>query len=213
MELHGFSNTLPGDGAAWGTKFGRGLVLALVCALTGAGGAAKDKPPVQYQIPLPAPPDFSEIDWLLGEWQGKTLTGGPAGELQLSVSFDLEKRILVLRGKISLAATRTVPATKESWMGILHASPGGTGFALRVFSSTGFMTRYGVTVDGAEVRLTPAGGDQPPPGWLFRRLWERAEPNEFTETVQAAPPGKPFFDYYTAKFTRLPSPEKPNPGQ
>jgi hypothetical protein len=185
----------------------------VVCALSGAGGLAKDKPPVQYQIALPAPADFSEIDWLVGDWQGKTLNEKPAGELQLSVSFDLEKRILFLRGKISLAATPTVPGTKESWMGILNAIPGGAGFALRAFSSTGFITRYQVTVESAQVRLNPEGGDQPPPGWLFRRLWVRTEPNEFTETVQAAPPGKPFFDYYTAKFTRVPPPEKPNPGQ
>ena len=106
-----------------------------------------------------------------------------------------------MRGKISLAATPAVPGTKESWMGILNAIPGGAGFALRVFSSTGFMTRYQVTLDSAQVHLNPEGGDQPPPGWLFRRLWVRTEPNEFTDPVPAAPPGKPFFDYYTAKFT------------
>ena len=90
-------------------------------------------------------------------------------------------------------------------MGILSASPDGTGFILRVFSSTGFITRYRLTVDGAEVHLNPEGGDSPPPGWLFRRIWARTGPDEFTETVQAAPPGKAFFDYYTAKFARVPS--------
>src|ERR1017187_8064642 len=179
-----------GEGVAWGKKLGRGLVLALVCALAGAAVVAKEKPPVQYQIPLPAPPNFSDLDWLAGDWTGKTLNGNPADELRLSIAFDLEKRILVLRGNVSLAATQTVPLTKETWMGILNGSPRGTGLALRMFSSTGFITLYRVTVDGPQVWINPEGGEQPPTGWLFRRCWVRIDPNDFTETVQAAPPGK-----------------------
>jgi hypothetical protein len=140
------------------------------------------------------------------------LNGNPADELRLSIAFDLEKRILVLRGNVSLAATQTVPLTKETWMGILNGSPRGTGLALRMFSSTGFITLYRVTVDGPQVWINPEGGEQPPTGWLFRRCWVRIDPNDFTETVQAAPPGKPFFQYYSATFTRVPSPETPKPG-
>ena len=80
-----------------------------------------------------------------------------------------------------------------------------------MFSSTGFITYYRVTVEGPQVRLNPEGGDRPPPDWLFRRVLERNGPAEFTETVQVAPPAKAFFDYYTAKLTRVPAPEKPNP--
>jgi len=141
----------------------------------------------------------------------RNLSEESPGEVQLSVSPDLEKHFLVFRGEVVLAATRTVPATKESWLGILSTSPGGTGFILRVFSSTGFITRYRLTVDGAEVHLNPEGGDSPPPGWLFRRIWARTGTDEFSETVQAAPPGKAFFGYYTAKFTRVPLPAKTAP--
>jgi len=194
-----------------GSALLRALILALICPLAGAGLAAKDKPPVQYQIPVPTLPDFSPLEWLQGQWTGKTLPNTPPGEVQLSVSPDLEKHFLVFRGEVSLAATRSVPATKESWMGILSASPDRAGFILRVFSSTGFITRYRLTVDGAELHLNPEGGDSPPPGWLFRRTWARTGPGEFSETVQAAPPGKAFFDCYTAKFARLPPPAKTNP--
>jgi len=189
----------------------RALILALTCALAGATSAAKDKPPVQYQIPIPTLPDFSTLDWLQGRWTGKTLPNTPPGEVQLSVGPDLEKHFLVFRGAVSLAATRTVPATKESWMGILSVSPDGTGFILRVFSSTGFITRYRLTVEGPDIHLNPEGGDSPPPGWLFRRIWARTSPDDFTETVQVAPPGKAFFDYYSAKFTRVSPPAKTNP--
>jgi hypothetical protein len=96
-------------------------------------------------------------------------------------------------------------------MGILSASPDGRGFILRVFSSTGFITRYRLIVEGPEIHFNPEGGDSPPPGWLFRRVWSRTGPDELTETVQAAPPGKAFFDYYTAKFARVAPPPKTTP--
>jgi hypothetical protein len=65
-----------------------------------------------------------------------------------------------------------------------------------------------VTVDGPEIRLTPEGGEQPPPGWLFRRVIHRTGVEEFTEHVQVAPPTKGFFDYYTAELTRVNSSAK-----
>ena len=137
----------------------RALILTVILPLAGAPLAAKDKPPVQYQISIPTLPDFSSLDWLLGQWTGKTLPNSPSGEAQLSVSSDLEKRFLVFRGEVSLAATPTVPASKESWMGILSASSSGAGFILRVFSSTGFITRY---------RLTIGGGRDPPESRRWR---------------------------------------------
>ena len=187
----------------------RVLIPALICALFCATLAAKDKPPVQYQIPIPAAPDFSALDWLQGRWTGKTTLPSPPGDLQLTVSPDLEKHFVVLRGEVSLAATATVPATRDSWMGIISAE--GTSFILRVFSSTGFITRYRLIIEGAEIHLNPEGGDAPPPGWLFRRIWSRTGADEFAETVQAAPLGKAFFGYYSAKFSRVPPPAKTGP--
>lgn len=189
----------------------RALILTSICPLGGPAAAAKDKPSVQYQIPIPTQPDFSALDWLQGRWTGKTIANSPPGEVQLSVTPDLEKHILVFRGDVSLAATPTVRATKESWMGILSASPDRTGFILRVFSSIGFITCYRLSVEAPEVRLNPEGGDFPPPGWIFRKIWARTGPDELTETVRAAPPGKTFFDYYSAKLTRVPSPAKTSP--
>jgi hypothetical protein len=191
-----------------GCRLARALMLAFTGALTVATSVAKEKPPVQYQISIPAPPNFSSLNWLQGQWSGKTR---PPGEVQLSVSLDLENHFLVFRGEVSLEATPTAPATKEAWMGILSANPDGAGFTLRVFSSTGFITRYRLTVNGAAVTLNPEGGEAPPLGWLFRRNWLRTGPDEFTETVQAAPPEKPFFDYYTVTLARVPPPAKPVP--
>jgi len=185
------------------------LILTMNCAFFCAMLAAKDKPPAQYQIPIPAAPDFSPLDWPQGRWNGKTVLPSPPGEIQLTASPDLEKHILVVRGEVSLEATATVPATRESWMGVMSANGGN--FNFRVFSSTGFITTYHVIVEGTEIHLNPEGGDSPPPGWLFRRIWSRSDADELTETVQAAPPGKSFFDYYTAKLTRVPAPAATTP--
>jgi len=199
--------------AARPTRFrpvwGSGIVtLVFLGALCAGSAAEKQKPPIQYSIPLPPPPDFSELGWLVGEWTGKTTGRSTPGDVHFSAGYDLGKRFMVLRGEVSLAATKSTSEFKESWMGVLSASPEGSGYILRTFSSTGFIARYWVTVDGPEVRFIPEGGEKPPPGWLFRRLIQRTGTDEFTETVEAAPPAKSFFDYYTARLGRVSAPEK-----
>ena len=110
----------------------------------------------------------------MGEWAGKTVDHDPPGNIQLSVAYDLDKRVAVFRETISLPATKTIPGVNESWMGILT---GGSGlpFILRAFTSTGFVTRYQMAVDNAELHFTPDGGGHPPPGWLFRRVLARTD--------------------------------------
>jgi len=184
------------------------VMLALACLIQAAPVAAKEKLPTVYQIPLPPKPDFSKVDWLVGEWEGKTTDQKAPGDIHLSVSYQLDKRLMLLRGETSLQATKTSPATKESWLGVLTSDRGSGGFLLRMFSNTGFITRYRVTVEGPEIRINPEGGEQPPPGWLFRTIIKRTEPQEFVETVQAAPPSKGFFDYYSAKLNRAVAQEK-----
>lgn len=189
----------------------RPLLLALLWTLSAVAAPAKDKPALTYRIPLPPRADFGSLDWLIGEWAGKTGERSPQGEIHLAISYDLDKRFLIFREEVALAATPTALATNESWLGILSPDPTGKGFLLRVFSNTGFITRYRVTVDQASVSFNPEGGEEPPPGWLFRRTLQRLDVGELNETVQVAPPGKPFFDYCTAKLARVPAPESKPP--
>ena len=186
----------------------RVVVLTLACLAGTVPVVAKEKTPTIYQIPLPPKPDFSAVDWLVGEWTGKTTDRRAQGEIRLSVSYELDNQVMLLRGEAAFQETKTSPAMKESWMGILTSDRGATGFLLCTFSSTGFITRYRVTVEGPETRINPEGGEQPPPGWLFRTVIKRTDPQEFVETVQAAPPNKSFFDYYTAKLTRVTAQDK-----
>lgn len=164
--------------------------------------AAREKDASTYRIPLPPKPDFSSIEWLIGSWTGQMGKHSPEGKIKLSVSYDLDQRVMVFREKISLAATGDIPANKESSIGILSPAPAGDSFLFQVYSSNGFISRYRVTVAGSEIDFAPDGGPQPLPGWLSRRIIQRGDVNGFTETVQLAPPLKSFFNYYTAAFTR-----------
>jgi hypothetical protein len=184
------------------------ILLALASFVAAAPLLAKQKAPTIYQIPLPPKQDFSPVDWLVGEWVGKTIDRRAQGEIRLSVRFELDKQVMLFRGEASFQATKTSPAMKESWLGVLTSDRGAGGFLLRMFSSTGFITQYRVTVEGPETYINPEGGEQPPPGWLFRTIIKRTDPQEFIETVQAAPPNKTFFDYYTAKLSRVATEEK-----
>jgi len=169
--------------------------------------AARKRQPSTYRIPLPPQPDFSSIEWMIGNWTGQMDSHSPQGKIHLSVSYDLDKRVMIFREKISLAATGELPANHESSIGILSRTPSGDSFLLQVFASTGFITQYRVAVAGSEIDFTPDGGPQPLPGWLSRRMIQRGDVDGFTETVQLAPPLKPFFDYYTAAFAREPAPK------
>lgn len=186
----------------------KAAILVTLVFLAPALLAAKEKQPSTYRIPLPPKPDFSSVEWMLGHWTGQMDRHSPQGQIQLSVSYDLDKRVMIFREKISLASTGELPANHESSIGILSRAPSGDSFMLQVFASTGFITRYRVTVAGSEIDFTPDGGAQTPPGWLSRRIIQRGDIDGFTETVQLAPPLKPFFDYYTAAFTRDATPEK-----
>lgn len=183
--------------------------LAVFLLLVPVALIAADKNPATYRIPLPPKPDFSSVVWILGDWTGQTVKHSPRGEMHLSVTYGLDQRVMIFKEEISLAGA------KESTLGILSRDPSGAAFLFVVYSSTGFITRYRVSVAGPEIDFNPVGGLEAPPGWLSRRVFERSDVDGFTETVQLAPPQKPFFDYYTAAFTRTASPPtskaKPSP--
>ena len=95
------------------------IILAFACLVGALPPVAKEKPPTTYQIPLPPKPDFSAVDWLVGEWTGRTADQRTPGEIRLSVSYELDNQVMLLRGEASFQATKTSPAMKESWMGVL----------------------------------------------------------------------------------------------
>lgn len=185
------------------------LIVLMLMAPMGLG--ARSKPPAKYLIPLPPKADFSSLEWMLGEWEGQTLKQSPPAKIHLSVSGGLDQQVMIFREEISFSATQNTPASKEISLGILTENISDESFLFQVFSSTGFITRYRVTVAGPEIDFTSVGGVRPPPGWLSRRVIERTDSAAFTETEQLAPPRHPFFDRYTAKFIRVTAPKSPQP--
>ncbi len=174
---------------------------------------AEKKHPSTYRIPLPPKPDFSSLEWMIGNWTGQMDRHSPQGSIHLSVEYGLDQRVMIFKEDVSLEASGELPATRESSIGMLTRAPSGDSFLLEVYSTTGFVTRYRVTVSGAEIDFTPDGGIQPLPGWLSRRMIQRGDVDGFTESVQLAPPLEPFFNYYTAAFTRQATAKSPSPSK
>ena len=135
------------------------FLLALI--LGSAVTLAKEKPPIVHRILQPPRPNYSELDWLVGEWTGATTEKSPKGEVSLNIAFDLDQRFIIFRGQLSLAATPNLVGSKEAWLGILGRDQSNAGFVLRVYSDTGFVSRYRVTVEAGTVSFNPEGGEQP----------------------------------------------------
>lgn len=184
------------------------LCVCAWCALPKPGAAAQ-KPPTTYTIPMPSQADFSDIKWLLGEWSGKTAGKTAQGGVLLSASYALGKRIVILRGQLALPATKTAPAISEGFMGIVSGRPSAKTYDMALYSSTGFVIRYRVSAKNGKIDFSPQGGLNPPPGWLFRRSIQRTAPDRCIESVDVAPPGQPFFNYYTANLNRVKPGEHP----
>jgi hypothetical protein len=185
-------------------------LVTFLSPMPASSARADDKPPASYTIPLPPAPDFSALDWLVGDWAGPMVGKHNQGEVHLSVSYTLSKRFMIFHGQLAQPATKTAPATEETWMGVLGPAHSNSDLMLRVYSSTGFSTNYRVTAVPNEVEFNPAGGDLPA-GWLFRRRLERVGESSLSETLEVAPPGKAFFKYYTAQLMRMPPKETPQP--
>ncbi len=189
-------------GMGYEMKLAAAMLLLLLCP---GAFASKEKPSTNYLVQLPPRPDFSGLDWLVGDWSGKTDSKQAQGEILLRVTYTLDKRFLQLHEEVSLPATRNAPPSHESWTGILSAIPTRREFTLRTYSDTGFVLKYRVTVREGEIDLSPEGGDVTPSGWLFRRTFQHVNPGVCDEVVEAAPPHQSFFTYYTAHLNQVTS--------
>jgi hypothetical protein len=177
------------------------LAVSSSCWLTSI--CAAQKGPNTYTIPTPSPTDYSKLQWLIGDWSGMTVGKGSQGKVLLSASYALGKRFIILREQLSLPATKTAPATEERLMGILSGGASRSGYDLVLYSSNGFVTRYEVSINTGTIVFNPEGGLAPPPGWLFRRAIRETNHDQCVETVDVAPPGQPFFNYYTANLSNV----------
>jgi hypothetical protein len=180
-----------------------GVALLPAYASLAERGLCKEKPPAVYRLVSPPKPDFARFGWVLGDWAGKLGVKEPAGDARFSAIYDLDQRVIVLREELAFNATKNAPAYRDSWMGILTPGDVGRNWSMRMYTSHGFVTRYNVIADAHAIHFDFDGGEVPPSGWLFRRVIEHVSDTELRDTVQVAPPGHQFFDYYTARLTRV----------
>lgn len=180
-----------------------GFCLIGVCVPPLRPAQAVQKPPSTYTIPLPPQPDYSALQWLMGAWAGKTGGKGVQGQVLLSLAYALGKRFLILREQVTLPATKSAPETHEGFMGIVRGGISGHAYDLALYSTNGFVTHYRISLDHEAIIFSPEGGPVPPQGWLFRRSIRRTSASQCVESVDAAPPGMPFFNYYTARLSRV----------
>jgi hypothetical protein len=176
------------------------VCLGFSCVLRPCPAHAAQKARDTYTITTPAPADYSNFQWLIGDWSGKTTGKGAQGDVLLSASFALGKRFIILREQLSLPATKLAPASTQESIGILSGGSSGSKYQFAQYSSNGFVTRYQVSVGNGEIDFNPAGGLEPPSGWLFRRSIRQTNKDECVETIDVAPPNQPFFNYYTASL-------------
>ncbi|MGH9444293.1 MAG: hypothetical protein ACRD3O_00895 [Terriglobia bacterium] len=179
------------------------LCLAASLLLSAGAASAVQKGPETYAIPLPPQPDYSGLKWLVGQWSGKRVGEAGQGEVLLSVSYALGKRFMMLREEVSLPAVAGAPEIREGLLGIVSAGASAKVYNLALYSSNGFVMNYQVTAGAGEIDFNPAGGSLSPAGWLFRRVIRHTAPGQCTETVDAAPPGKGFFRFYTARLSQV----------
>ena len=187
------------------------MMCLAACSNVASKAWGKEKSPTVYRVVSPPKPDFSQLGWLLGEWAGKIGNKEPVGNAHFSAAYDLDQRFMIFREELSFDATKNAPAYKDSWIGILNSGATSNRWSLRVYTSHGFIIRYQVAAEGNEVHLSFDGGEAPPPGWLFRTVIQHISDAEFAETVQVAPPGRQFFDYYVARLTRVAKSSQPAP--
>ena len=185
-------------------------LLLLIPGLARAAGPRSDKQPATYTIPLPPKPDFSPLAWLIGDWSGHTAGKDSQGTVHLTFSYSLDQRFVQVREEVSLPAGKTTPLVHETSMGFIAPDTSRPGYRLETYSSTGFISLYHVTATEGEVRFDPEGGVNPPPGWLFRRKIARLGPDSLNDLVEVAPPGRAFFQYYSA--TLAPTSPSGKPG-
>ncbi|HEX5482882.1 MAG TPA: hypothetical protein VFZ08_09690 [Terriglobia bacterium] len=178
-------------------------LLLLLFLLVGIPVLASQKAPKTYRLATPPEPNYKSIDWLVGSWVGKTTSPGAQGQVLLTVGYELGKRFLMLRQEVSLSATDSVPATHEGFMGVLNGGATGGAFNLNLYSSTGFVMHYRVTAKDGQIVFQPEGGIVPPEGWLFRWTIIHTGAGHCVERVDVAPPGKSFFEYYSATLSQV----------
>jgi hypothetical protein len=155
----------------------------------------------------PAPDPWAPVRFLVGHWQG-TASGQPGeGTVARQYEFILGQRFLHERN------TSTYPPQDRNKKGETHEHWSFLSYdrarkllVLRQFHVEGFVNQYSfIPEESAPDRLVFEGEGFENIGskWRGRETYRILGHDEFTETFELAPPGKPFGVYSTNHFKRV----------
>lgn len=177
----------------------RGLrVLALLaCLLAAADARAQEK----------KPDPWAPIRFLVGDWEGTASGEAGSGTVRRSYSFVLKDRFIYEKNVSTYPPQEANKAGEvhEHWS-MLSFDRKRSSLILRQFHQEGFVNQYRNDASaGAPGKLVfeSEGFENFDNSWKARETYEVRSADEFVETFELAPPGKPFRVYSRTTFVRV----------
>jgi hypothetical protein len=171
-----------------------------LAALLASGEAWSDEPKPTDRL--------AEVRFMVGRWKGTS--EGQAGRGSVSRVYEpiLNGRYIHERNRSDYPAQPANPKGEvhEHWSFLSYDKVRQT-VVLGQFHVEGFVNTYRLLPrNDTDKRLVFESEqiDNLPADWKARETYEQISPDEFTETFELAPPGKPFEVYGKARLTRVP---------
>jgi hypothetical protein len=150
---------------------------------------------------------WTNLNFLVGSWQGTGLGKSGNSQVERSYRFVLNGKFLEVRSK------STYPPQDRNPQGEIHEEVGLISydtlrktFIFRQFHVEGFVNQYVLDYlapDGQTIIFTTESIENIPSGWRARETYQLVNPDEFTETFELAAPAKEFEVYSTTRLKRI----------
>jgi hypothetical protein len=175
-----------------------GLAVLLASSLLSIAAAA----PAQ----MPSGDPWKAIHFMTGQWRG-TAEGEPGqGTVERIYEFILGGRYLHERNVSTYAGKDGGPGEVHEHWSIFSYDRSRKALILRQFHEEGFVNRYAMLPDSTsegKIIFESLDFENFDNRWKARETYEIASPDEFIETFELAPPGKPYEVYSRNRFQRV----------
>ena len=159
------------------------LILIMLIALMPLDSSLAQRPKSEI--------DWSSLSFLIGEWTGEG--GGQPSQATsagATYSFDLQRKVIIMRNYADYPATKDVPAFSFSAMMIIYPNSSRDGFRASFFDSDPHVIEYTLNVSEDRKTLTFVSDPQPSSP-RYRLTYKREGENIINLEFEIAPPGKP----------------------
>jgi hypothetical protein len=137
---------------------------------------------------------WGPLNFLVGDWNGEG--GGKPGQGpgNMSVTWDLDRQVMINKGHSEYPASKDRPATVHDSLMIIFKDPSGEKLRATYFDNEGHVIQYAIEASENPVTIRFVS-DALPSTPRFRLTYIRRE-NNMDIKFEIAPPGKP--DAFTA---------------